>query len=286
MEKILVTGTSGFVGERFCKKSNKRGIRKVSLQKVTVDEIDFSDVKSVLHLAGIAHRMERTPESLYFNVNYELTRDLAIRAKRCGVSHFIFMSTIKIYGDDYEFLNLDTIPKPNDPYGESKLMAEKALMELSCDSFKVAIIRPPMIYGPNVKGNMKRLVGLVSQRKYIPLGGINNQRSVVAIDNLVDLINKILDLSATGIFLIQDDKAVSTSDILNNIAHATGSKIRLISIPGPLRKLLRLFKPDIYKRVFGSLVVDDSFTKQALDFLPVLTTAEGINLMINESTNE
>ena len=109
MKTVLITGASGFVGQRFCVNNKDRySIKTVSLQKAQIEDLDFSGVDVILHLAGIAHRMEKTDDSLYFEVNYELTKKLAEAAKEAGVGHFIFVSTIKVYGDDYELLTPET----------------------------------------------------------------------------------------------------------------------------------------------------------------------------------
>ena len=169
MKSILVTGATGFVGQHFLRiNSNNYLLKKVSLQDNPIINIDFSGVETVLHLAGIAHRMERTEDALYFNVNYALTKELAIAAKVNGVKHFIFISTIKVYGDEKDHLTLEAECRPNDAYGKSKLKAEEAILELITDSFNVTIVRPPLIYGYGVKGNVEKLMRLVDKRRIIP----------------------------------------------------------------------------------------------------------------------
>lgn len=271
------------MGQRFCGDADNEMIRTVSLQRTAVEDVDFDGITQVLHLAGIAHRMEKTEDALYFRVNHELTRQLAIRAKDSGVKHFIFMSTIKVYGNEVEHLSLDTVCVPDDAYGKSKLMAEEAILALSSDSFIVSVIRPPLIYGPGVKGNIDRLLKLLEKRKIVPFGKIENKRSIVAVDNLIALIMKILETRSQGIFLIQDKEPVSTSDLLKSMAMAKGLDTKLVSIPGILRKVIKVLKPEIYKRVFGSLVVDDSDTRKKLDFSPPLSMDEGMEIMIKES---
>lgn len=281
MKTILVTGASGFVGQRFCVSSKDRySIKTVSLQNVPVEDLDLAGVDVILHLAGIAHRMEKTEDSLYYEVNYELTKNLAQAAKQAGVGHFLFVSTIKVYGDDYELLTPETKCIPNDAYGKSKLMAEEALKDLESDDFKVSIVRPPLIYGFGVKGNLLRLIELVEKKKYIPLGKINNQRSMVGIDNLIALLNRIIELKVAGTFLVQDSGAVSTSKLILQIAKEKENQIVLVSIPKVLRGTLKLIAPQIFKRLFGSLVVDDSATRDVLNFKPPYSFEEGIRLMI------
>ncbi|MGK0138555.1 MAG: nucleoside-diphosphate-sugar epimerase, partial [Algoriphagus sp.] len=212
MITVLVTGASGFVGQRFCVDSKDRySIKTVSLQNMSVQDLDLSGINVILHLAGIAHRMVKTDDSLYYDVNCKLTTELAQAAKLAGVSHFLFVSTIKVYGDEYEFISLDTKCKPNDAYGRSKLMAEEAIKNLESNNFKISIVRPPLIYGKGVKGNMGRLIKLVEKRKYIPLCNIDNKRSMVGVDNFVAFLDRIIATGKSGTFLIQDTHAVSTS---------------------------------------------------------------------------
>lgn len=280
---VLVTGASGFVGGHYLKKSEYRidAIRTVSLQQTFLEEIDYSNVHSVLHLAGIAHRMEKKADQIYFDVNCNLTLDFANHCKQAGIKHFIFMSTIKVYDESNELLTLETPCVPNDAYGKSKFLAETELMKLSDDHFKVAIIRPPLIYGPGVKGNLKRLSEWINSRCIIPLGGIKNKRSLVGIDNLIALIDKIIERKAGGIFLIQDKAPISTTELIKSIAEIKRSKIKIITIPAFMRIILKLIRPDIYKRLFGTLIVDDSQTKKELNFENPYTTEQGLELMIN-----
>lgn len=280
MKTILITGASGFVGQRFCVNNKDRYlIKTVSFQKVQIEGIDLSGVDVILHLAGIAHRMEKTDDSLYFEVNYELTKKLAEAAKQAAVGHFVFVSTIKVYGDEYELLTPDTECRPNDAYGKSKLLAEEALKGLESEDFKISIVRPPLIYGQGVKGNMMKLIALVEKRKCIPLGNINNKRSMLGLDNFVALLDRVIETSKSGTFLIQDSEPVSTSRLISEIAKGKNIQIKLISIPGLVRFAIKKLAPEIYKRLFGSLVVDDSATRNILNFEPPYSFEEGIRLM-------
>ncbi len=280
MKTVLITGASGFVGQRFCVNNKDRYlIKTVSLQNAQIEDLDLSGVDVILHLAGIAHRMDKTDDSLYFQVNYELTKKLAEAAKQAGVGHFIFVSTIKVYGDDYELLTPETMCRPNDAYGKSKLMAEAALKDWETKDFIISIVRPPLIYGQGVKGNMQKLMGLVENRKYIPLGNINNKRSMLGLDNFVALLDRVIETRKSGTFLIQDSEPVSTSRLISEIAKGKNIQIKLISIPWVVRYTIKKIAPEIYKRLFGSLVVDDSATRNLLNFEPPYSFEEGIRLM-------
>ncbi|MGB6128401.1 MAG: NAD-dependent epimerase/dehydratase family protein, partial [Psychrilyobacter sp.] len=174
-KKIIVTGASGFVGRNFIGKySNRYDIVPISLRTTKVEEIDFKGVDCILHLAALVHQMKGAPEEKYFEINRDLTKKLAISAKKNGVRHFVFYSTVKVYGYDGDLnnhnfiLDINSECKPNDPYGQSKYEAEEILRKLESNvsaslnkqekEFEVAIIRPPMIYGTGVKGNMINLV--------------------------------------------------------------------------------------------------------------------------------
>tara|TARA_R110000796_G_scaffold118864_1_gene232717 strand:- start:75550 stop:76404 length:855 start_codon:yes stop_codon:yes gene_type:complete len=284
MMEVLVTGASGFVGQLFCVKNKDRYIIKtVSLQNIKVKDLDLSSVDVILHLAGIAHRMEKTDDSLYYDVNYELTKELATAAKAANVGHFLFVSTIKVYGDEYELLTPDTECRPNDAYGKSKLLAEEALKGLESEDFKISIVRPPLIYGQGVKGNMKKLIALVEKRKYIPFGSINNLRSMVGVDNFVALLDRVIETRKSGTFLIQDTEPVSTSRLISEISKAKNINVKLISIPRVMRFTIKKIAPEIYKRLFGSLVVDDSATRNILNFEPPYSFEEGVRLMVKNN---
>lgn len=284
MKSVLLTGATGFVGKRFTSRNlDKHNIKPISLQTTQVNEIDFTGIHTIVHLAGIAHRMEKTEDDLYYKVNFELTRDLANKAKENGVKHFIFMSTIKVYGDDYDTLTLQTACVPNDAYGNSKLKAEQHLQSLLSKDFIVSIVRPPLVYGPGVKGNMKKLIDLVGKRNFLPLGNIKNKRSMIGLDNLIAFLNRIIEKKVSGIFLVQDDKPMSTSDLIRTIAKSRNPNLRLIAIPELFQTIIKKLVPEIHKRLFGSLVVDDHESKRRIDFKSALSFEEGIELMIKEN---
>ncbi|MBK9322221.1 MAG: NAD-dependent epimerase/dehydratase family protein [Bdellovibrionaceae bacterium] len=174
-KKIMITGATGFVGSNFIKSyETQYEIVPVSLRETAVEDIDFSGVNVVLHLAALAHQSSIVPFQRYYEVNTTLTEKLACRSKAAGVKQFVFYSTVKVYGvdgilDDKNFvLNEKTPIKPTDSYGKSKAMAEEILQKLEDEKFKVAIIRPPMIYGEGVKGNMASLIRLVDKIPILP----------------------------------------------------------------------------------------------------------------------
>ncbi|MGL5950704.1 MAG: NAD-dependent epimerase/dehydratase family protein, partial [Cetobacterium sp.] len=161
---LMITGASGFIGSNFIKRyAEDYNIIPVDLLKVKPEELDYTDVDTILHLAALVHQMKGAPEEKYYEVNTELTRRVAECAKKGGVKHFVFYSTVKVYGFDgelknHKFVLTENSPcHPNDPYGGSKYEAEKLLRAMSDENFKVAMVRPPMVYGEGVKGNMLSL---------------------------------------------------------------------------------------------------------------------------------
>lgn len=172
---LMITGASGFIGTNFINEyKDKYNIIAVDLLSKKPEELNFENVDCILHLAALVHQMKGAPREKYFEVNTELTRRMAEVAKKNGVGHFVFFSTVKVYGYDgdinnHEFvLNEDSPCNPTEPYGESKLEAEKILKELETGDFTISIIRPPMVYGKGVKGNMESLIKLIKKFPVLP----------------------------------------------------------------------------------------------------------------------
>ncbi len=257
---VMVTGASGFVGSNFLEKYKEEfNIIPVCLIEKTPEELDYQGVDSILHLAALVHQMKGAPEEKYFEVNTELTRKLAVEAKKNGVEHFVFYSTVKVYGYDGDLYNHEFILtttsecKPNDPYGRSKYEAEKILKNLQNENFKVAIIRPPMIYGPGVKGNMLNLIKLVDKFPILPLNYDENKRSIVYIDNLLEDTREVIENKLTGVFIPQDEKPVSIREIAEGIMNGLGKEKRIVKFPKSIYNLLYLIKPNVMVRLYGSL---------------------------------
>lgn len=281
--RILLTGATGFVGLRYIEYNKKKyDIQCVSLRSTKVSDIDFSGVDSIVHLAGMAHQMKKVEDKLYFDVNYKLTRELADFAKETGVRHFVFVSTIKVFGEHHRgVLNEDTRCEPiNDPYGASKLKAEKYLESIANDSFKVALVRPPLIYGPRVKGNLIRFLRLADSNYFLPFGKINNRRTMIFIDNFVSLLNRIVDTKATGIVLAGDDQPISTTKLISLMRGNMGRKNRLVKVPKIFVKVLGMVRPELAIRLYRDLEMDTSVSYNNLSFSPPYTIEEGVNSMV------
>ena len=282
MKKVAVTGATGFVGKRFMEINRDRfDLLPLSLRWREPADIDLAGVSSVVHLAGKAHQMEPIEDRIYFDVNYELTRQLAERAIQQRVKHFIYISSTKVYGDDiHEVLNEHSPCTPGDAYGGSKWKAEQYLASVHSNAFKVAVVRPPLVYGPGVKGNMIKLLQLADKKYPLPFGNSGNSRSMVFVDNLVALIDTIIDREAHGVFIGGDSKPVSTDALILLMRHYLSNPKGLLTIPGFIRPVIRKLKPALYTRLFGSFVVDNSATNERLHFVPPYSTAEGVAEMV------
>lgn len=281
MKKLLITGSNGFVGSYFINKyKNKYEIRTFSFSKNHINTLDCSSLDVVFHLSALVHQMRGVSAEKYEKVNVLQTLELAEKAKLSGVKHFIFMSTVKVYGEETNSVYTEnTICKPEDEYGKSKLKAELELHRLEDEDFKISIIRTPIVYGYGVKANIKYLVNLVNKVSLLPFGSIENKRSMVYIGNLCHLVDEVITQQKAGIFLASDDEPISTSKLVQLIAKNLDKKIYLVKIPF-FKRLLKILKSSFHKRLYGSLEVDNSITKQKLNLSNPYSVEDGIRLMI------
>ena len=197
--------------------------------------------------------------------------ELAKKAKESGIKQFIFMSTVKVYGEETDSkYSENSICNPEDDYGKSKLKAELELQKLEDEDFKVSIIRTPIVYGHGVKANIKSLINLINKVPLLPFGKIENKRSMVYIGNLCHLVDEVIIQQKAGIFLASDNKPLSTTRLIELIAKNLDKKIYLIKIPF-FESLLKLVKPSFHKRLYGSLEVDNTITKQKLNLSIIFT---------------
>jgi len=281
-QKIVVTGANGFIGNRFVEYNKERfDISILTVRDDAYKSFDFTGFDSIVHLAGKAHDMDCKDDSEYFKVNVDITKTLATKSKAAGVKHFIYISSVKVYGkEDRGLITEKSECFPEDAYGKSKLQAEQFLQTIQDENFKVAIVRPPMVYGAGVKGNMDRLIHLCQKKYPLPFGNMGNLRTMVFVDNLVEVLNAIIDYKAEGIFIPGDKKPISTDALILMIKASLGKKNNLFSIPKFLRQLIKSVKPELYKRLFGSFVIDTKATNGKLNFVPPFTTEYGIEKMV------
>ena len=314
--KVLLTGATGFIGKALVAELIQQNfhISIIVRQKTNLfpDEVkqfvvgdfesnpDFStslaEIDCVIHLAGRAHVIDKAKASLldeFRKVNTELTLNLAKQAVTARVERFIFLSSIRVNGNQntQPFLEID-IPNPQEPYAISKYEAEQGLINLAKNSnLEVVIVRPPLVYGNNVPGNFGRLVQWAGSRIILPLplGAVNNARTLIAIDNLVSFIITctLHPKAANEVFLISDDDSLSTTQLLKKIAKAFNKKALLLPIPVSwmvfVAKLLG--KEADAVRLFSSLIVDSSKARDLLEWYPVTTMDEQLKKMTTNEKN-
>lgn len=313
MSKILITGASGFIGKSLFKnlKEKKKYIVQLSMRtdqekiyrgtKVfNVGEIDsktnwheaVTDVDCIIHCAARAHVMKKMQKDLtnnYQKINVLGTINLANQAVAHGVKRFIFLSSIKVNGEKTigsSSFKYNDIPKPNDPYSISKWEAEKALFEISKQTgLEIVIIRAPLVYGENVSGNFFRLLNLVYEEVPLPFAKIDNLRSFIGLDNLIDLLIRCIDhpKAAGKTFLVSDAEDISTSDLLKKLSKYMRKSSRLFPIPLSLIKLVSslIGKYSESERLLSSLRVDSSYTNETLGWKPLLNLDEGLAKVVN-----
>jgi len=305
MKYILITGATGFVGKALSVALQQKFamVRKVSRcstidtleQYVQIDDIDqhtdwanaLHNVDIAIHLAARVHIMSNEKDgnlAAYRRTNVDGTLKLARQAAQAGVKRFIFLSSIKVSGEQTlgcRLFSADDLPSPEDPYGISKYEAEEGLLALARETgMELVIIRSPLVYGPGVKGNFASMIKWVQAGWPLPLGAVNNRRSLVSLDNLISLIITCIDhpAAANQVFLASDGEDLSTSDLLRRLADAAGVPSRLIPVPiGVLSAGLSLIgKKAIAQRLLGSLQVDIAKTQKLLGWTPPITVDEGL----------
>ncbi len=318
MFKILVTGASGFIGKNLCKelvKSNRsirgtfRNLNSLSINNnfeyFSIGNIDSKtswnnallETNCIIHCAGLAHKISNKNKiDSYYSVNTQGTRRLAEQAAEAGVKRLIFLSSVKVNGEATEKINSDRstnnqifthndLPNPQGAYALSKFKAEKELWEISSrTNLEVVVLRLPLVYGYGVKGNLARFMKLINYGIPLPLGLVKNQRSLIGVDNLVDLIIRCIDHpDAVGkTFLVSDGEDLSTPNLINYISSSMGRTIWLFPIPIFLLKIIGLImgKKKEINRLVGSLKMDSSYTRKILNWTPPVSVTEGIRRMV------
>lgn len=233
MKRILITGEGSYIGQSFKRYVSLREdvqVDELDVRGETWREKDFSSFDVILHLAAIVHisNPSKEMESVYNQVNTRLPYELAQKAKREGVKQFIFMSSMSVYGEVLgdRVITKETQEGPDSFYGKSKLAAEQLLAELESEDFKLAVLRPPMVYGHQAKGNYKRLSKLVQKLPVFPL--VQNERSTIYIDNLCEFIRLIVQNQDSGVFYPQNQDYVNTSQLVKEIKRTHGQRVVLL----------------------------------------------------------
>lgn len=270
MKKILITAENSYIGNQFAKYTKEKyELNFISCRRLNWKKEDFSKYDTILHVAGIAHNStDQSMKEEYYKVNTELTIELAKKAKAEGVSQFIFLSSIIVYGENYsikkpQIINAYTEPNPTNFYGDSKLKAEKAINSLQGDSYKVAIIRPPMVYGDGAKGNFQSLLKIAKVFPVFP--NIDNKRSMIHVENLANYIMFLIDNKETGTFFPQDKEYINTSLLVKKIRDDLGYKLYLTKLFNPIIYFFSK-KINIINKAFGSLVYEKELSHYKQDY--------------------
>jgi UDP-glucose 4-epimerase len=292
MKRVLITGKGSYVGTYVAnwlqRHSDEFEIEILDMLDEEWSHFDFHGFDSVYHVAGIAHadisHVSEETKQLYYKVNCDLAVQTAKIAKEAGVKQFIYMSSLLVYGDrgngsyrNKELIGRETTPKPSNFYGDSKWQAEQKLSELACDAFQIAILRPPMIYGPGCKGNYNGLRKIAMKSPLFPK--FENQRSVLFIGNLSEFVRLLILDGRGGVFWPQDPTFVRTSDFIREIANAHGKKPWITKSLNWLVPVGACFPGKIgslVNKAFGSLAVDAALSKEFEGKYQLFTFEESI----------
>ena len=309
--KILVTGADGFIGKNLCAHLKESGykvrgaVRSIKLFSIPHgDEIyeigsigastDWSEalsgVQAVVHLVGLTHKINDSTLTLddYMEINFKASIKLASKASDMGVRRFVFLSSVKAAGERSfdRPLREDDPPLPEDFYGISKLEAENGLFDLSLKTgMDLVVIRPPLVYGPGVKGNFLSLIDAVSKGVPLPLSGIKNKRSMVSVFNLVDFVAHAIKHEKAGgeTFFVSDNHDISTPELVRSISKLLGKPARLFPIPLTILKNTAWLtgKSSVIEKLTGSLQVDIKKAVSLLGWKPPMGFNEGLKKTVS-----
>lgn len=310
MTRVLVTGAGGFVGSILIPTLAQTGHDVLPVYRAVTDpnsrplgtyvrlDIDantdwrepLKGVDAIVHLAGLAHAPSALHDLEYYRaINVDGTRNLARHAAASGVKRFVYLSTIKVHGEetaDHPFSIADA-PDPSDAYAVSKLEAERELRQVESETgLEVVIIRPPLVYGPGVKGNLASLVRLIDAGIPIPTAAINNRRDLISVYNLCDCIRVCLcHPNALGLtFLVCDNESLSVNDIISFLADGMGRRVRLVAVPGWLLRSAAIIagRAGQLQKMTSNLQVNMLDTTRVLGWTPPYTVAESFQMMFEQ----
>lgn len=288
--KCLVTGATGFIGNALLPHLEACGHHVTTWPRTSPFDLantpsaiamsewiaQLHDIDVVVHLAGLAHQPRGAQDSSrYFQINRDGTINLATAAHAAGVKRFIFLSSAKVFGEGGDQVYCgSTIPSPQDAYAESKWQAEQTLMERFSRTMEIVILRPPLVYDAKAKANFASLIRCARLPIPLPFAGIDNRRSMIGLDNLVDVITLCLDHSAAAgkMLLCADERLYSLADVITSIRRAANRSPNLVRLPKALLPIIkRMLGPNIAERLFGNFQMDCRETYALLNWKPPFT---------------
>lgn len=299
MKRILITGANSYVGNSVKQyfaayqtehKENRWQLDTISLRGDAWEQASFAGYDTILHMAGIAHadigKVSEEGRDMYYRVNRDLAVRAAKKAQAEGVRQFVYMSSSIIYGDSapvgqQKHITADTQPAPANFYGDSKYQAETELQKLQTDRFKIAIVRAPMIYGKGSKGNFPMLLKLAKKTPVFPK--IQNERSMLYVENLAEFIRLLTEAGIGGVFYPQNAEYVSTAEMVRLIGEALGRKVRLCGLLNPPVRLAAKMPGKIggmAGKAFGSLTIDKELSCRDITGYQIYSLEESIRRSI------
>lgn len=270
-KKLLITGIESYVGTSFItylsKWPDKYEAQTLDMRFSDWKKHDFSQYDSILHVAGIAHQDPKLiSKDMYMNINCHLAYNTAIVAKTNRAKQFIFMSSMSVYGNPlqtYRAIRKDTLPSPDDLYGYSKLKAEQCISALNNVNFRVAILRPPIIYGQGCKGNFSKIDKIAQKIPIFPF--IENDRSMIHIENFCEFVKLVIDNEECGLFFPQNNEYVNVSELVKLLGIKYGNKIYMIKSFNFIIKYLTR-KNRFFNKLFGSLVYEKAMSEYKFEY--------------------
>ncbi|MGV3004508.1 NAD-dependent epimerase/dehydratase family protein [Aerococcus urinaeequi] len=254
MKNILITGKNSYIGNQFeewlSQWPDKYNVKKISLKTDNWQVEDWSHFDIVLHVAGIAHNSSNSKlEDVYYHINRDLTILVANKAKNDGVKQFIYMSSIIVFGTSKDKIDLNSNLEPDNFYGDSKLQAEQALEKLKSDQFKISIVRPPMVYGKDSKGNFPLLSKLANITPVFP--NFDNKRSMIYIKNLTEFLRKVIETKTYGYLHPQNKELIKTTELVKLLGQYNNHQIYSTTLFNFLIRIIK--KQRIINKLFGDL---------------------------------
>lgn len=278
MKKVLITGAGSYIGinvEKYLLQwSDNYQVDSLNMIGKKWRQTNFSNYDVIFHVAGIAHIKETKENShLYYDVNEHLAIDVAEKAKSEGVKQFIILSTMSVYGITTGYITKETKPNPVNSYGKAKYNADLKIEKMNCQTFKVAILRPPMVYGKDCKGNYQTLRKFALKSSIFP--SFKNERSMLYVGNLAAFVKELIDSEKSGLFFPQDATYVCTSNMVKKIAEYNGKKIRMTGTFNCAIKIMLYLGVGVFKKVFGCLTYEKVDLVKEYNFEEVMKEIEG-----------